>query len=179
MFLSEITYRSLTLRDVERLQDIDASQHIGSAWRDINGERLLVVIDYHDPDWPNGFADHRQRLQATIEGGGAAIGAFASSGRLVGFVTVNLQLFGAKNTYALLDQLFISAEYRRQGVGRQLFALAAAAGKRFGADRLYIAAGSAEETVAFYRALGCVDAVEINGSIFEEDPRDLQLEYVL
>ncbi|MNH46337.1 hypothetical protein D3C74_200580 [compost metagenome] len=50
---------------------------------------------------------------------------------------------------------------------------------KWNADKIYICAGSAEETVAFYFAIGCIEAVEINEIYYENDPRDLQLEYIL
>lgn len=47
------------------------------------------------------------------------------------------------------------------------------------ADKIYICAGSAEETIAFYFAIGCQDAEEINTELYESDTRDIQLEFSL
>ncbi len=46
-------------------------------------------------------------------------------------------------------------------------------------NKIYICAGSAEETIAFYFAIGCNEAVEINKELYESDPRDYQLEFTL
>ena len=34
--------------------------------------------------------------------------------------------------------------------------------KKLGAEKIYICAGSAEETIAFYFSRGCTEAIEIN-----------------
>lgn len=47
------------------------------------------------------------------------------------------------------------------------------------ADIIYICDGSAEETIAFYFAIGCKEAEEINKEVYESDKRDFQLEFML
>lgn len=51
--------------------------------------------------------------------------------------------------------------------------------KESGAKKLYISAHSSEETQAFYKALGCVEAKEYNSKLVAEEPCDCQLEYSL
>jgi predicted N-acetyltransferase YhbS len=178
--MHQITYRKLTTKDCERIKEMDASQFIKRAWREVEGERRLVEINYLDPTWPGGFEDHYNCLKETIEKNGSAIGAFDSSGnQLVGFITVDPEFFGDKYRYVLLDQLYVSRQHRSQGIGKKLFTLAAEEARGWKAEKFYIAAGSAEETIAFYFALGCREAVEINQEIYESDPRDYQMEYTL
>ncbi len=64
-------------------------------------------------------------------------------------------------------------------MGRRLFAMACAWAKAHGAKKLYISAHSAVETQAFYRAVGCVDALEPNCAHVEREPYDCQLERML
>lgn len=45
------------------------------------------------------------------------------------------------------------------------------------ADRLHISTHSSKESQAAYRALGCTHAEEINQSLAEKEPFDVQLEY--
>jgi len=177
--MMQITYRPLQLPDVKKLTEIDASQYINKAWREVEGVRQLVDINYFDPTWPNGLADHQQRLLNTLETGGIAIGAFDESETLIAIVTVQNESFGSESQYVLLDQLFISKPYRGKGIGRQLLKRAGELAKQKGAEKLYICAGSAEETIAFYLAVGCTVAQEINQQLYEDDPRDYQLEYKL
>lgn len=49
--------------------------------------------------------------------------------------------------------------------------------KEKGAQKLYLCAGYAENTIAFNNKMGCVQAKEINQELYEEDPNDLKLEY--
>ena len=50
---------------------------------------------------------------------------------------------------------------------------------RQGAKKLYISAHSSKESQAAYKALGCVYATEIIPWIAEEEPYDVQMEYIL
>ena len=63
--------------------------------------------------------------------------------------------------------------------GKALFYQACEEARRLGADKLYISAHSSKENQAAYKALGCVHAKEINPKLAEEEPCDVQLEYVL
>ena len=174
-----LTYNKMTLDQCDKITEMDASQYIGRAWREVDGERRLIDIDYQDPTWPNGYDFHYKNLKETIATDGEAVGAFDENGKLIGFVTVNRMNFGINTTYALLDQLFVSLESRGQGIGKKLFQAAIEIAKRLGVDHLFICAGSAEETIAFYRSVGCVDAKERHDTFYESDPRDLQMMYTL
>lgn len=177
--MESITYRKLSLEECEKINEMNPSQYIGRAWREVEGKRQLIEINYLDSDWPNGYQHHYNNLRNTILSGGSAIGAFNCSNKLLGFATVNCLFFGKRYKYVLLDQLFITLEYRNRGIGKKLFMHSVNAAKEWNADKIYICAGSAEETIAFYLAIGCKEAEEINKVFYESDPRDFQLEYVL
>ena len=177
--MENITYRKLTVEECERIKEMNPSQYIARAWRELDGKRQLVEINYQDADWPEGYENHYNNLKDTILNGGSAIGAFDSNSKLLGFATINRGFFGEKYHYVLLDQLYITLEYRGKGIGKKLFELSAEAARKWNADKIYICAGSAEETIAFYFAIGCKEAVEVNKEMVESDPRDYQLEYVL
>ncbi|OZB90134.1 GNAT family N-acetyltransferase [Paenibacillus sp. XY044] len=172
-------YRSLGYEDAELINGMDASQFIKNAWREVAGKRQLVEINYHDKDWPNGYPYHLEHLRETIRSGGEAIGAFDENDNLVGFAAINRDVFGDRYRYVLLDQLFITLEQRGKGNGKKLFSIAAHQAREWGAEKLYICAGSSEETIAFYHAMGCREAAEVNRTLLENDPRDVQLEFVL
>jgi GNAT superfamily N-acetyltransferase len=172
-----LTYRKMTLTECDKINEMDAAQYIGRAWREVEGARKLIDIDYLDPTWPNGYDVHYNNLKSTISSEGEAVGAYDEADRLKGFVTVNRMTFGKSESYALLDQLFVSLESRGQGIGKRLFLAAVEIAKRFDVGYLFICAGSAEETIAFYRSLGCIDAPERHNDYYESDPRDLQMVY--
>jgi GNAT superfamily N-acetyltransferase len=176
---SPITYRKIEIHETEKISEMDASCYIEYAWRLVDHERKLIFLDYHETGFPNGIQQHQKALEKTILNSGYAVGAFDEKQKLVGFLTLNPELFGKKNQYILLDQLFISRPFRKLGIGKMLFSLAVKQAKILGASKIYICAGSSADTIAFYRRLGCQDAVEINQELFDSDPRDFHLEYVL
>ena len=70
-------------------------------------------------------------LQETAKSGGFVQAAFFE-GRPVGFAAVCKQPIGKKREYLDLSELHVSREWRRRGVGRRLFAAAAAWAKEHG-----------------------------------------------
>jgi len=114
-----------------------------------------------------------------INSGGIVFAVFYNGNHLIAFSSLLYNFWGSQKQYVQLMQLHISTEYRRLGVGKQLFALCVKKAKEWGAKKLYISGHSAEETQQFYEAVGCVDAKEINDYIANHEPFDIQLEYKL
>lgn len=174
-----LEYRKLAISEANRINEIDATHFIRNVWR-INKieEYELVEINWTDAELPNGFDWHLTRLKESLARGGTAFGCFDRD-TLVGYAVVDKTLFGVTSKYALLDQLFVSQSFRRKGIGKRLFTLCAEQAVKYGAYKLFICAGSAENTIAFYKSIGCVLACEHNQKLHEEDPRDIQMEYRL
>jgi len=177
--MENIIYRELKLKECEKIKEINPAQYIGKGWREINGKRQLISINFQDNDWPNGYENHYNLLKKTIISNGYAVGAFDEDKRLLGFATINREFFGSRYNYVLLDQIFISLEHRNKGIGRNLFMSCVDTARRWNADKIYICAGSAEETIAFYFNIGCKETEEVNMDLYKSDPRDFQLEFVL
>ncbi len=155
-----MVYREMTAAEAERILEIDATCYIENAWR-LNSTTCtyeLQKIDWTDRELPNGNDWHIRRFRETIAGGGKAFGCFRENGGLIGYATVNAELFGGHEKYVLLDQLFVSVPCRGRGIGRTLVELCKTQAKEFGAEKLFICAGSAENTIAFYNRLGAVPA---------------------
>lgn len=100
-----------------------------------------------------------------------AFGAF-ENGRIAGFSCLLRALSGER---AILDSMHVSKEFRRKGIGRRLFFLAAEAARQMGAEEMYISACSSEETVAFYRAMGAEVTDSPIRELAEDEPFDLQM----
>ena len=175
-----LEYRKLLPEEAERISEIDATHYIKNVWRmdENTKEYNLVEINWTDTELPNGFEWHLNRLKETLENGGTAFGCF-QEGVLIGYGTVDKDIIGKKERYVLLDQLFVSNDHRGEGIGKTLFLMCANQAKEYGAAKLFLCAGSAENTIAFYKNIGCVEAAERNERLYEEDPRDIQLEYPL
>jgi GNAT superfamily N-acetyltransferase len=114
----------------------------------------------------------------TLRSGGTVLGAFRD-GPLVGFAAVENNLFGAHGDTLELSYFHVTHELRGGGIGRKLFELSCESARRQGARKLYISAHSSEETQAFYRAMGCVEAAEPDEAFSEREPCDVQMEYGL
>ena len=173
-----IDYRNIELNDAYKINEIDASTYIENAWRDVDGEKQLVAINYHEDGYPNDINEHVDALKNTIINQGFALGAYLDN-IMIGFVTLNKEIFGKTAKYVLLDQLFVSKSYRKLGIGKRLLEFSINKAKTWSVDKIYICAGSSEDTIAFYYAMGCHIATEINEVLSAEDPRDIQLEYAL
>ena len=91
--MGPVCYRRLEMEEAERISEIDASQFIGRAYRQVDGFRQLVDINYMDTDFPYGYEHHLAALIETMKQGGVAWGAFHDR-RLIGFCCVNADVFG-------------------------------------------------------------------------------------
>lgn len=176
----EIKYKKLGAENfsVTSLDGFERRQSVERCWRKVNGEYALLPVKYIE-DWT--VEEKRALARRMLDGvlqGGVLFGAEAD-GRIIGFAYVDRALFGSGKQYCDLAEFYVSAPFRNMGIGKRLFMLACGAAAEFGAQKLYISAHSAEDSIAAYKKLGCVFATEINVRFAEKEPCDLQLEYVL
>jgi len=71
-----VNYRVLIIDDCEQIKDMNPSQYIERAWREVDGKRQLININYQDNAWPNGYEHHFTNLKETILNDAYAVGAF-------------------------------------------------------------------------------------------------------
>ena len=176
----QIIYQPLTkaMIDTQLFAQFDRYQKVTRCWRKEQGQFVLKEIAFTE-QWDDAdIAYLVQCLRRTVEQGGAVYGAL-DGGCLCGFCSVEREPFGSRREYVQLSSLHVSFEHRGRGIGRRLFALAARYAKQVGAAKLYISSHSAEETQAFYKAVGCVEAREYIEQIVQKEPCDCQLEYSL
>lgn len=153
-------------------------QEVQKCWRREDGRWTVKDICFTE-DWDGG--DHERvlkQLGEVLESGGAVWGAF-EGGALKGFASVSGRLIGSRGQYAVLEELHVSEDRRRMGLGRELFRLAASSARELGAEKLYISTMSAVESQAFYISMGCVEALEPDRFHVEREPCDVQREYEL
>jgi len=163
--------RSLFHGFIRRQEVTMCRRRIGTSWR-------MVYCPFVD-DWTEAQFMHQiHNLQTVLHGGGAVFGAFVD-GMLKGFAAVDGKPLGPFDTYRDLLSLHISADCRGHGLGRMLFERAAQWAREDGAQKLYISAHSAQETQAFYAAMGCVDTLWPSPEHIALEPFDCQLEYTL
>ena len=176
---------SITIRDVFA-DELDLSlfshfnryQKVSRCWRYENGEWILRDIAFAEQWGKKEYAFLVECLKNTLADGGAVVGAFENN-TLIGFASVENKPFGAHNEYLQLSSIHVSFKQRGCGIGRRLFHIACEKAKALGAKKLYISAHSSEESQAFYKSLGCTEAVEYNEKLVAAEPCDCQLEYIL
>jgi GNAT superfamily N-acetyltransferase len=177
----QITYRRLELSDLlpDMLKSFHRYKEVKKSWRKIEGEWVLIDNPYIE-DWNDDFRYEliTEDFPQAIKSGGALFGAYDDD-NLIGFFALDGNLIGSEKQYAWLVYCHVSADYRHHGIGRELFSLVAEAARELGAKKMYISANSSEESQAFYRAVGCVHAEEINPELFELEPYDVHMEFVL
>ena len=65
--MGSIQYRDIMYTEIKKMHEMNPSQFIGKAWREVDGVRKLVEINYHDLDWPNGYNHHRNNLKRPLK----------------------------------------------------------------------------------------------------------------
>ena len=176
----EIRYEKLNHGnfDCHSLDDFIRHQTITECYRNVDGEIKLVPTDFTE-DWSvEKCREIAAGISCRLEKNLSAFGAFYEN-RLVGFVTVEHEIFGKSAKYVNLEQFQVSEDFRGKGIGRKLFALACSEAKNLGAQKLYISAHSSKESQAAYKALGCVSASEVNEKMVAKEPFDIQMEFSL
>lgn len=159
------------------LWDFDTYQCYHRMWEKTDGEwslkRTHAIRQWNDEKklWIT------ENLNQFIGMGGYVSGAFVED-RLVGFLALDTDAKGTGGQYMNLSLLFVDARYKRRGVGKYLFDDCVKEASRLGAKKLFISSIPAEETVAFYFAMGCKDAQEIIDE-WVDMPYDRYLEYTL
>lgn len=178
--MNRITYRRLAEADINLnlFAQFHRRQDVTRCYRKTDGQWEIQNDPFID-DWsPEDYAFLVRCLKNTVRTGGLVAGAF-SDGILKGFVSVESKPLGSRGQYLDLSSIHVSRECRGMGIGRELFTRAKAFAREKGAQKLYISSHSAVETQAFYRAMGCVEALEYNAAHVEREPLDCQLECVL
>ena len=153
-------------------------QKVTQCWRKINNKWCIENVSFID-DWSeNNYQELIIFLKNVVFIGGVAFGAF-TKGILKGFSSVDPVPFGKNNEYLDLTDIHVSEDMRGKGLGKNLFQLSKEWAKEHGAKKLYISAHSAVESQAFYKAMGCVEALEYSQTHTEKEPFDCQLECIL
>lgn len=97
-------------------------------------------------------------------------------GKLVGVAILDNKFIGKDKDQLQLQFLHVSKDYRKQGLGKKLFHLAADKAREMGAKQMYVSATPSENTVNFYLRLGAVVTKEPDPELFALEPEDIHFE---
>lgn len=138
-----------------------------------NCDEYHLVDKLYIEDWS---LDEKRRIAAAISNPEHITYVALNGRQVIGFISLKNKLYGK---FCILDYLHVSEDYRGQGIGRKLFNLGKQEAEKNGAEAIYISACSAEETVAFYRAMGAELTDNPIKELYENEPYDLQMIFSL
>jgi len=171
--------RNLSRAEIPYIWQIDRSEVIDKIYYLREGELVLEPEHYEMNGWPPGEPEQYTPIfMNCFDHGGHFWGAFAGD-LLIGVSVLNNHFIGGRQDTLQMRFLHVSKNFRKQGLGKRLFLLAAQQAVEMEAKKLYVSATPSMNTVNFYLRLGCVLATEINQELFELEPEDIHLEYVL
>lgn len=174
-----LNIRKLTLPELPLIWTIDRREVVDNIYYIRDGKLVLEPEHYDMQGWPPGEPEHyHPHFENCFVRGGHFWGAFEGTA-LVGVAILEEQFIGSQKDSLQLKFLQASSAYRKQGLGRRLFSLAAEQAKGMGAAKMYISATPSENTVNFYFHLGCQLAEEVDPELFAFEPKDIHLEYRL
>lgn len=176
----EIKFRKLNIEeiDIKLFSNFIRRQVVKECFRKVE-DKWIIKDDPFIDDWSDqDYAFLIECLKNTINTGGVVFGAFCDN-ILKGFSSVESKIFGEKYKYLDLTSIHVSEDMRGLGIGKELFNMSAGWARMMGGEKLYISSHSAVETQAFYKKMGCVEAMEYNKEHIEKEPFDCQLEFVL
>jgi len=171
--------RELTRSEIPYIWQIDRSEIIDNIYYLRDGKLVLEPEHYDMHGWPPGEPEHYTPfLIDCFDRGGHFWGAFSGE-LLIGTVILENRFIGSAKDTLQMKFLHVSNHFRGQGLGKKLFLLAADKAIELEAKKMYISSTPSENTVNFYMHLGCVLATEIDQELFELEPEDIHLEFLL
>ncbi len=178
--METITYAKLTHDNFNEhtLDNFIRHQEVKECLRKVGNEFILTPCEFTE-DW--NLCKRRDIAKNVIEAidkNYVVYGAFYQE-EVVGFIYFGNSTFGSKNEYVELVMFQVSEPFRKRGIGKTLFKYGCDAVRKRGVSKIYISAHSSRESQEAYRKLGCINAIEINEQIAENEPYDIQMEYKL
>lgn len=172
-----ITIRQMGRSELDRIAEIDRSEHVTTGYVHEDGELRADCVDWRVPRWPMEGLEfsvraQMERLAPVLEDGGVMLGAFNAEGDLVGFAVLR---YGLTERMAQLDALFVSRGYRRQGIATRLTSRLVSLAEADGATELYVSATPSESAVGFYVSQGFWLAEEVNEELYALEPEDIHM----
>ena len=176
-----IRMRRMQNSEIERIAEIDRSEHVTKAYACKDGSLEPRDVDWQIPRWST-QGDHDHTVQARVDEsrlvldrGGVLLGAFDGE-TLVGFAIYRPNLSEDTAQFAMLH---ISNGYRRQGIGSLFTSEVIKLAKADGAKKLYVSSSPSASTVHFYMNHGFELAQEVNPELYELEPEDIHMTKIL
>jgi predicted N-acetyltransferase YhbS len=171
-----LNIRLLQREELADVWTIDRREVVENIYVLRDGQLALTPHNFDIRGWQHGEPElYTPMFLDCYDRGGTFWGAFEGDA-LVGTAILESRLIGSQRDTLQLKFLHVSRDYRKRGLGASLFSKAAETAKSLGAAKMYISATPSENTINFYRRLGCVLATEVDPELFALEPEDIHLE---
>ncbi|WP_159888701.1 GNAT family N-acetyltransferase [Paenibacillus puerhi] len=170
-----IEIQKLNEEQVQKLSDIDRSEFIDLIYEMQDGNIVEIQVGHECPNWDKvTLKEIQDRFRFELRHGGTAVGAFNDS-RLVGFGVLSHKFRGMRKDHLQIDLMYVSREYRRQGIGSRIMESLSNEARRRGAKYLYISSTETRSAVSFYRSHSSYLTREIDQELFDKEPKDIHM----
>ena len=171
-----IRIRQMHPYEVERIAEIDRTEHVTTGYVYEAGELRAEPVDWQVPRWPMegsefSVAAHIAGIAPILRDGGVMLGAFDGE-TLVGFAVLRCRL---EEGTAELAALFVSNHYRRRRIATRLTERVVSLAEADGARRLYVSATPSESAVGFYISQGFRVTDDVNEELYALEPDDIHM----
>ncbi|SEG71497.1 GNAT family N-acetyltransferase [Paenibacillus sp. UNC499MF] len=165
----------MKLEDSYKIRDIDRSETIERIYT-CKDEVLEETKTAHEcPNWKeDDYTSIISRYERELENGGTAVGAYDGD-TLVGFGVLANTFRGREKDRLQIDLMYVTRDYRRQGIGSRIMKELSEAAVEKGAKYLYISSTETESAVNFYRSCGSAITPEVDEELFEKEPCDIHM----
>ncbi|SFT09638.1 GNAT family N-acetyltransferase [Paenibacillus sp. BC26] len=170
-----ITFKQMKFEDSASIRDIDRSETINLVYTCRDGVLNAIKSEHECPNWgEDDYAAILSRFEYELQNGGTAFGAYDQN-KLVGFGVLAHQFRGQANNQLQVDLMYVTRNYRRQGIGRRILEELSNEAIIRGAEYLYISSTETESAVKFYSSCGSMNTLEVDKELFEKEPHDIHM----
>ncbi|KRU28219.1 GNAT family acetyltransferase [Clostridium sporogenes] len=170
-----MNYRLLERSELELLGEIDRKEIVNEVYYFRDNKLEIVNEFYNIEGWDlKELHEYIDRLKDIYGRNGTIYGAFDNK-TLVGLGALESKFIGRNNDQLKLDMLYISNNYRKKGIGKNLVNLLSKKAKELNAKSMYISATPFRNTVEFYFAIGAKLTNEINKDLYKLEPYDIHM----
>jgi ribosomal protein S18 acetylase RimI-like enzyme len=171
-----IIIKQLPASDIERIAEIDRSEHVTVLYRAEQGRLVAEEVDMAVPAWYSEGDEYSvqaklKHWRPILDEGGVLLGALDGE-QLAGFAILRYRL---DEGMAQLAVLHVSRPYRRQGIAGQLTEEVCRLARADGARSLYVSATPSNSAVGFYTNLGFTLVDQPHPELFALEPEDIHM----
>jgi ribosomal protein S18 acetylase RimI-like enzyme len=176
-----ITIREMTIEELDKLAEIDRSEHVTILYKMVGGQLTSQDVDIQVPNWKRDGKEHsvenmiQSNREICLQHRCVLLGAFDKE-RLAGIAILRYDL---TEDMAQLALLHVSRTYRRQGIARKLSEKMFLLAKADGAKRMYVSATESNSAVGFYTSQGFEVTDTPHAELLALEPYDIHMIKIL